>query len=254
MVPRSVAVLEYHLVGYRRSWHSLIAASLTMPLLFLLGIGGALGAYVDRSGTLPVPYLQYIAPGLLASGSLRLAMTESGAPVLSRFKWLRTYYAMGSAPLRPADMILGELAFMAVRVAVTATAFVLVMLPFGIVGSAWAAATPLIAVLLGLAVAAPMIAFSASVNGSGSVTTMLRFGMLPMILFSGVFFPVSQLPAVLRAVAYALPLWHGVELCRAATLGLPAAWPPAAHLAVLAAWFVGGRTLARYRFSKRLTA
>jgi lipooligosaccharide transport system permease protein len=248
----AVAVFEYHLVGYRRVWRGTVFSSFVMPVLFFLGMGLAVGSYVDRGGGLDLPYLQFIAPGLLAFAGLQVAMMESGFPVLGNFKWHKIYFGMASAPPRVGDMIAGQLAYISVRVLVAAAAFLLVMLPFGAVGSVWAAVTPLVAVLVGLAVAAPMFAYSATVESPNAMAIMFRFGMLPMMLFSGVFFPVEQLPGLLQPLAHALPLWHGVELSRAATLGLETAWPAALHVGYLGLWFVVGFALALTRFRKRL--
>jgi lipooligosaccharide transport system permease protein len=254
MAHPAVAVFEYHLVGYRRVWRGTVFSSFVMPVLFFLGMGLAVGSYVDAGGRLDMPYLEFIAPGLVAVTGLQIAMMESGFPVMGNFKWHKIYYAMASAPPRVGDMIAGQLGYISVRVLVGAGAFLLVMLPFGAVGSGWAALTPLVAVLLGLAVATPMFAFSATVQSPNLIAVMFRFGLLPMMLFSGVFFPVAQLPGPLQALAYALPLWHGVELCRAATLAAGAAtsWPAAAHVAYLGVWCAVGYVLARARFRKRL--
>lgn len=254
MAHPAVAVLEYHLTGYRRVWLSTVINSLAIPMLFLLGMGLAVGTYVDRSGALGRPYLQFIAPGMLAVTGLQVAMGESGMPVLTAFKWQRTYFVMAWAPLRAIDMILGRLAYLALRVALAALAFLLVMLLFGAVRSAWAVLVPLVAVAVGVAVAAPMFAYAASVNSANVMVVMSRLVLLPTILFSGVFFPVEQLPALVRPVAYALPLWHGVELSRAAALGTTTAWPVPVHVAVLAVWLAAGLVLARSRFAARLTA
>jgi lipooligosaccharide transport system permease protein len=252
MVHPAVAVFEYHLVGYRRIWIGTVASSLATPVLFFLGLGVIMGAYVDRNGVLSIPYLHFLAPALLASTGLQIAMTESGLPVLSHFKWERIYFGVAAAPLRVADMILGRLGYIALRVMIAATAFLVVMLPFGVVRSPWGAVLPLVAVLVGLAGAAPMFAYAATVDGANVMTVMLRFGMLPMTLFSGVFFPVSQLPLALQPVAYALPLWHGVELSRAAALGIGTALPVPLHIGVLVLWFVAGYALAHSRFTRRL--
>jgi lipooligosaccharide transport system permease protein len=253
MRPAALAVLEYHLAGYRRAWRSTVVSSLTRPVLFFVGFGLALGLYVDRSGTLGMPYLVFIAPGLLAHAGMEIALSESGFPVLTHFKWQRIYAAMASAPLRVVDMVIGRLAYIALRVALATVAFVLVMSLFGVVGSAWVVVTPLVAALTGVAAAAPMFAFAASVDGPNPMAIVVQVGMLPMMLFSGVFFPVEQLPILVQPVAYALPLWHGVELCRAATLGIATAWPAPAHVGVLGLWLLAGFGLALVRFRKRLT-
>src|SRR5690606_22145841 len=130
--------------------------------------------------------------------------------------------------------------------------FLGVMTVFGAVGSWWALAAPVVATLFGLAVAAPTAAFSASVETDSMLALLFRFGQLPMVLLSGVFFPVEQLPEALRPLAYVMPLWHGVELCRAATLGVAPPWPVPLHLLYLAVWLVAGWYLVRVRFTKRL--
>jgi lipooligosaccharide transport system permease protein len=252
MAHPAVAVLEYHLVGYRRVWRGTVFISFVTPMLFFLGMGLAVGTYVDRQGSLDLPYLQYIGAGLLAFAGLQIAMVESGFPVMGSFKWHKIYQGMAAAPPRVGDMIIGQLAYIGLRVAVAATAFLLVMVPFGAVTSAWAVVMPAVAVLLGLAVAAPMFAFSASVQSPNTIGIMFRFGLLPMMLFSGVFFPVSQLPGALQPLAYALPLWHGVELCRWAGLGIASAWPVPVHVGYLGLWVAAGLALAMARFQRRL--
>jgi lipooligosaccharide transport system permease protein len=90
------------------------------------------------------------------------------------------------------------------------------------------------------------------VRDPNAMALAFRFGLLPMMLFSGVLFPVEQLPALLRPVAYATPVWHAVELSRAAVLGLAPGWPVPAHLAYLGSWVVVGYLLASARFRARL--
>lgn len=252
MAHPAVAVLEYHLVGYRRVWRGTLFSSFIMPLLFFLGMGVMVGAYVDRGGGLDVRYLEFIAPGLLAFTGLQIAMIEASYPVIGSFKWHKIYYSMASAPPRVGDIIAGQLGYIGLRVLVAAVAFLIVMVSFGAVSSAWAIVMPLVTALVGLAVAAPMFAYSATVESINMLAVMFRFGMLPMMLFSGVFFPISQLPGPLQPLAYATPLWHGVELCRAAALGTGTAWPVLLHLGYLGLWLAVGWVLATARFTKRL--
>lgn len=252
MAAPSVAVFEYHLAGYRRVWRGTVFSSFVMPLLFFLGMGLAVGEYVDRGGGLDLPYRQFIGSGLIAFTGVQIAMMESSYAVMGGFKWHKIYYGMAAAPLRVGDMVAGQLGYIALRIVIAAGAFLAVMVPFAAVRSVWAVLTPAVAVLVGLAVAAPMFAFSATVQSDNLLAVMFRFALLPMTLFSGVFFPVEQLPELLRPAAYALPLWHGVELCRAATLGIATAWPVPVHLGYLGLWAAGGFLLARARFHRRL--
>lgn len=252
MVLPTVAVFEYHLTGYRRVWRGTLLSSFVMPVLFFVGMGLAVGEYVDRGGGLDLPYRQFIGAGLLAFTGVQIAMIESSYAVLGAFKWHRTYHGMAAAPLRMVDIIAGQLGYIGLRVMVSATAFLIVMVPFGAVGSAWAVLAPLVAVLVGLAVAAPMFAYTATIDTDSLLAIMFRFAMLPMALFSGVFFPVTQLPAALQPVTFAVPLWHGVELSRAAVLGIGTAWPAPVHLGYLALWVAAGYWLATVRFRSRL--
>ena len=98
-----------------------------------------------------------------------------------------------------------------------------------------------------------MLAYSATIRSDNMFAILFRFAVIPMALFAGVFFPIEQLPLVARWVAYASPLWHGVELARSATLGTPTALAWFWHVAYLAAWAVAGYLLACRQFSRKLT-
>jgi lipooligosaccharide transport system permease protein len=244
-------VFEYHLVNYRRTWRSSALSSFVLPLLTMLGFGVGVGAYVT-GGVDGVPYLDWMVPGLIASTAMQTAMGESSWPVFSYFKWLRSYFAQAAAPLRVADILGGHLAFVVFRTVVSCAAFLLIAVLFGTMHSWWAPLALPIAALTGLAVATPTFAYAASIPSDSYLAILFRAGVLPMSLFSGVFFPVDSLPGVLPAIAYALPLWHGVDLTRAATLGVPPDWSITGHVLYLALWAAGGGVLAWRRFARRL--
>jgi lipooligosaccharide transport system permease protein len=252
-----VAVLEHHLIGFRRTWRGSVFSSFVLPVLFFVSMGLTVGAYVDRTGSLGVRYVDYIAPGVLASTALQVAVGESTWPVHSAFQWSRIYHAMRASPLRVGDVLAGHLGYVLLRVLLSAAGFLLVMAAFGTVRTPWGLAALPVAVLVGLATAAPVFAFAASISSDSMFAVLLRFAVLPMTLFAGVFFPVESLPVAARVLAYASPLWHGVELCRAATLGPATAGTDAlaltGNLGYLALWAVAGFLLARRRFARRLT-
>lgn len=250
--PTPWPVLEHRLTNLRRTWRGNIFTSLLLPVLFLLGMGVSVGGYVDRAGTLGVPYLDYVAPGLMASTAVQIAVGESMWPILGAFEWHRLYHAMRATPLRPVDIVAGELAFLSLRVGLPTTSFLIVMTAFGVVGSWWGLAAVPAAVLTGLSMAGAIMAYSASIKTDNMFALLFRFAIVPMTLFGGVFFPVDAMPPVARWIAYASPLWHGVELCRYATAGVPSALPPVLHVAYLLAWAGAGYALARWRFTRRL--
>jgi len=245
------AVFEYWLVTYKRVWRGSALSTFVLPLLTVLGFGLGVGEYVD-DGLGGVSYLDWIVPGLIASTVMQVAVFESTWPVLSNFNWVRTYEGQAATPMRIDDILGGNLIYVAFRALTGAAAFILVALAFGALHSWWALAVLPISVLLALALAAPTFAYASSVSSDSYLALLLRFAVIPMSLFAGVFFPVESLPVGLRWLAYASPLWHGVDLSRAATLGVPADWSVPGHVLYLALWAGGGYALARVRFKKRL--
>ena len=244
-------VFEYHLVSYRRVWRGSLLSSFVLPLLTMLGFGVGVGAYVT-GGVEGVPYLDWMVPGLIASTAMQIAMGDSTWPVLGGFEWRRIYFGQSAAPLSVADILDGHLAFVVFRTLASCGAFLLVAAAFGTMHSWWALATLPIAGLVGLAVATPTFAYASAIRTDSYLAVLFRLGVIPMSLFSGVFFPVESLPGALRWVAYALPLWHGVDLSRAATLGVAPAWSPVGHVLYLALWAGAGWLLAYRQFGRRL--
>ena len=253
LVGRAVA---YWLAQYRRTWRGTAITTVLEPLGFLAAMGLGLGVLVDDgtgSAALGgVGYLEFIAPGLLAATAMQTASFESTYPVMGAIKWHRTYHAQLATPLRVVDVLAGHLVFVAMRLAVTATVFLLVMALFGAIASPWAVLALPAAVLTGLAYTPAIFAFAATRENDSGFAMLFRFGIMPMFLFSGTFFPVEQLPDWLEPVAWTVPLWHGVDLARDLSLG-QASWGSAAvHVAYLAAWTVAGFAVAARAFERRL--
>ena len=245
------AVFEYNLVGYKRTWRGSVFSSFLLPLLTMLGFGVGVGAYV-QGGVGGVSYLDYVVPGLIASTAMQVAIGDSSWPVLGNFEWTKIYYAQAAAPLRVGDILAGHLMVVVFRVLTSVVAFLGIAAIFGAIPSASGVLTLPIAVLLGIAVAAPTVAYSATIRSDSYTVLLFRFGVIPMSLFAGVFFPVESMPVALRWLAYLSPLWHGVDLSRAATLGVTPAWSATGHVLYLLLWVVVGWWLAHLRFRKRL--
>jgi lipooligosaccharide transport system permease protein len=247
----------YWLVQYQRTWRGTVISSFLTPALYLAAMGLGLGHYVNnRSGGSAlgnVSYLAYIAPGLLATTAMQAAVFESTYPVMAMFKWDKVYFAMLATPLRVRDVIAAHLASVAARLFLTLFVFLLVISAFGAV-TWWGVLPALLAALLtGMAFATPIFALTSRVRDESSFSLLYRLGLLPMFLFSGAFFPISHLPTALTWLAYATPVWHGVDLCRQFTLGDVRPASAALHVVYLAAWTVVGWWWAERGFNKRLT-
>lgn len=237
---------------YRRTWRGSVVSSVLTPVLFLAAMGVGLGSLVDDAGRLGDDYLLFLAPGLLAATAMQTGALESMYPVMGAIKWVRTYHAMLATPLGVADILIGHLLWVAFRVFSTAGVYLAVMALFGAAPSRTALLALPAATVCGMAFAAPIFAFSSGSESPTGFAAMERFVIVPMFLFSGTFFPVSQLPEPLQWVAYATPLWHGVDLCRALVAGTQTGADALKHLGYLSLWIVGGVVAALFFFRRRL--
>jgi lipooligosaccharide transport system permease protein len=254
LTPGALSFCAQRLTAYRHYWRSSLISGVLEPALFLASMGLTLGVLVDRGPGLPggISYLSFLAPGLLAAGAMQTGTAESTYPVLGAIKWDKTYEAVLATPTGVIDLLAGQLLYVAFRVTTSAALFLAVLSLFG------AAQSPLVllalpaAILTGLAFAAPVTAVSASIENDSGFAALNRFLIIPMFLFSGTFFPVSQLPAVFEWIAYLTPLWHGVSLSRGLALGTLDAGAGLLHVGYLALWVVGGVLLARRAYRRRL--
>jgi lipooligosaccharide transport system permease protein len=249
---------EYWMRQYRRTWRGSAISSVLEPLGFLAAMGIGLGMLVDRgagsSSLAGVGYLQFLAPGLVVATAMQTAVFESTYPVMGAIKWNKQYHAMLATPLGSTDALVGHLLFVVFRLTTTVSVFLAIAALFGAVVSPWGVAVLPVAVLTGLAYATPVFAFAATQDNDTGFAMLFRFGVIPMFLFSGTFFPVSQLPDWLEPVAYVVPLWHGVDLSRALALGHPSATAAAGHVAYLLVWVLAGLAVASRTFRRRLVA
>jgi lipooligosaccharide transport system permease protein len=253
----ALAVYEHRWLLYRRQWRGSVFGNFAQPVLFLVAMGMGLGSFVDRGGGDAlggVSYLQFLAPALLVSTVMQGSVFEATFPILAGFHWVRRFHAMYATPLSPYAIAFGQLAWIATRATLVGAIFALVIVLFG------AAATPGIAWVVGvgtltaLAFAGPTAAFMATQRDANAFTNIWRFGITPLFLFSGTFFPIDQLPEFMRPLAWLLPLWHGVDLARSLALGT--FWDQVllnvAHVAVLGTAAVIGAAATFVMFRRTL--
>jgi lipooligosaccharide transport system permease protein len=251
----AVRQLRFWLTDYRRTWRASIYSSLLGPLLYLGAMGLGLGSLVDRHGPAAlggVRYVVFLAPGLLAAAAMQTAIHECTFPVFGSVKWNKTYQAAVASPLRPADVFHGHLLFVTMRLTMNCAIYLLVAAALGAVTTPWLALALPVAVLTGLAFATLAEAWAVTRNRDTSFPLIFRFGMIPLLLFSGTFFPVTQLPGWVRPLAYATPLWHGVTLCRELSLGTATLGGALAHVGYLAAVAAAGVLIGRRAYRWRL--
>ena len=256
VTPATLRVVEREWLVFRRLWRGIVFSTFVQPLLYLaamgLGLGGLVNAHAGHVGGLD--YLDFVAPGLLVAGAMQLAAAESMWPVLGGVKWMRQFHGVVSTPIEPGELFFGFVTWTALRAALGAGPFLLIAALLGAVPSVWGGLAIPAAALCAAAFCAPLAAFSVGLETDQAFTMIMRLGVLPLFLFSGTFFPISQLPSGLRPLAAVSPLWHGVELARAATTGQFDALAIVVHTAVLVGCVALGGLVGVRRFARRLSS
>ncbi|MEO6410944.1 MAG: ABC transporter permease [Pedococcus sp.] len=251
---RVLAVFTYFLTVYERTWRGSIIGRFLSPLFFLLAMGIGLGSLVDDrvGGVEGLPYLQFVVPAIVATQTMWVAMGESTYQVLGYIKWNMGYHAMLATPMTVRDVLRGHFLAVAAHLTTATAIFMGVASLFGGFGSVAAVFCLPIAILTGMAFATPIFAFTARQEGDDGFNILFRWVVTPLMLFSGTFFPIDQLPGWMQPIAWATPLWHGVEACRAVATGVVVWAPFVGHLLVLAVYAAVGWWLAERSFTKRL--
>ena len=253
-VRRAARMADYWLIAYARTWKGSVISSFVVPLLYILAMGVLLGGFIEGDPAKlegARSYLAFVAPGMVAAQAMTTVFGEVTYPVMGMIKWHRIYYGMIATPLAVPDIVFAHLGFVVFRVATVSAVFLAVMAPFGVFASPpGVVAAFFVQLLIGLAFAAPVYALSAALRDESGFALVFRLGMIPMFLFSGAFFPVSNLDAWMEALAKITPLWHGVDLTRMLVLGRvdgPLALVHVAYLAglTLLGWFLATRLLRR---------
>ena len=255
--PGALRVTSWHLASYRRLWKTNVMSSLIQPLLYLLGLGVGIGSLVDRNtGSSEVlgttSYVSFVVPGLLVTTAMALAAGESMWPVMGALKWQRGYHGIAATPLTARNIVNGHALWIAVRCGIAAGSVAIVLAFFATTRTWGLAPSALVAILVGVSFAMPIMALSLGAEKDGMFPAIQRFVIIPLFLFGGAFYPLSQLPTAVQWIAKIAPLWHGVVVARGFTTGDVDWVGVAGHLGYVSLWVVAGLVLATRRLSGKL--
>ncbi len=197
----------------------IIGIAIANPVLYLVSIGLGVGAYIDKNtggmGVDGVSYITFLAPALLATAAIQGAIDESVFPTLEGFKWNKTFFSMNATPLSGNHIAMGVFFNSLIRVTFTAVMYWLVMLAFGVLESPRAWLAIFTAIMAGAAFGALMQALAGLLENENIFFTVLnRFVIMPLFLFSGTFYPLTNMPIYLQWIGWISPLWHATELGR----------------------------------------
>jgi len=232
-IKRAFRVWQRHAKVYTKLYLSSIALNFVEPVLYLAALGLGLGAYVKEIKGMP--YINFIAPGIIASSAMFAATYECSYGTFVRMTFQKTFDAILATPVNVDDLIAAEMMWGASKSVLYGAIIMAVISAFGLVDS------PLVIVVIpllfisGLIFAEISLVFVAIVPGIDSFNYFYTLLMTPMFLFSGIFFPVDTLPPVVSKIAFFTPLYHLVNICRGFSSGkLFASLPDVAWLVIVA--------------------
>jgi len=228
-----------------------ILGNIAEPLITLIAFGYGVGSLIGQIDGLP--YIEYLASGSVAASAALAATFESLYSAYSRMAVQKTWDSILNAPIALDDIVFAEMLWAAMKALFSCAAILIVIFLLGISRSpTMLLALPVLG-LVGITFASIGLVFNAVARGYDFFTYYFTLVITPMTFLSGVYFPLSQMPPWLRAVAEVLPLKAAVDLVRPLVLG---SWPvdPLQPLLILTGYAACGYYLAlvltRRRFFK----
>jgi lipooligosaccharide transport system permease protein len=253
--PLSLRVFEAEARIYRRTWRGSVVSSFLNPILYMFAMGVGLGSLVDANmpgGVDGVSYVMFIAPGILVASAMQTGANEGAWKVMGGIEWQKTWQARLASPIGIEGLLLGHLFWSTARVFSVSVVFAVVIAVFRVAPLLESLVAVIPAVLVGSAMVSATTAFTVRLKGMQGLAMYFRFVIIPMFLFSGAFFPITQLPTWLQPVAFATPMFHGVELARAIMLDQSPVVAWWASVLYLVAWIVGFGVLSIGPLRKKL--
>lgn len=230
-IKRAYRVWQRNFTVYTKRYKSSLVLNFFEPIIYLAALGLGLGAYVKEING--VPYINYLAPGLIASSSMFAATFECTYGTYIRMTFQKTFDAILVTPVNIDDLAAGELMWGASKGTFYGVIIMMVLSFMGLLDSAMILAAIPVIFISSLIFAEIAVIVSSIVPGIDSFNYFNTLFLTPMFLFSGIFFPIDSMPPIVSKIAFFLPLYHLVNICRSFSAGevLPVIW----EIALLAA-------------------
>jgi len=251
-------VAEYRLRNMMHWWAAIISFGLGNPVLYLVSVGIGIGGLVDKAsgGHLlgGVPYLQFVAPALLASAAIQGVMDEVTFPVMEGFTWEKYFFAINATSVSARQICNGVMIAAFARGVWTVVMYGVILVLFGAIPLGSLFPLMLSSLIGGIAWAAVIMSVSANLKNDDGVFAIIgRFVIAPMFLFSGTFYPINLMPIYLQWIGWISPLWHATQLGRDYTIGeAEPTWLVTVHYLYFAALLVTGMLIGYRAFVRRL--
>ena len=247
---RFFPVWRRNLLVWRKLAIASVLGNIADPLLYMVALGYGIGALVGEIGGMP--YIAFIGTGMVCQSAMFTSSFEAMYSAFSRMQMQRTWEAIVNAPVALDDVVVAEWVWAASKAVISTAAILLVLMVLGYGRSPLALWVLPVGFLVGLTFGAFGLVMTALAPASDFFTYFFTLVLTPMLLLSGVFFPVEQMPAALQGVASALPLKHAIDLARPLMLDrVPS--DIALHVAVLLAYALVAFQIALVLTRRRLS-
>lgn len=183
------------------------------PLIFLAGIGLGLGTYITQMDGMP--YIKFLASGLLITTAMFTAAFECTYGTFLRLEYDKVYDGILAAPISVRNLIFGEILWASTKGFFFSAAVMLIITVFGIIRTPYSLLVPIVGFVTGFMVASMALIVTSFVKTINHFTFFFTGVITPMFFFSGVVFPTNRLPAIVRPIVELLPVTHAVRLTRA---------------------------------------
>lgn len=247
-------VVEHHIRRTRRAWAGLLLSGVLNPVFTMLALGYGIGSQIDDTTVLgTTDYLHFVGPGVFAGAAFLQGGFTALWPTMSSLRWEGTYQNVVRTPASATDTLTGHLLWIAVRLILSSSLFLVVLLiGIGWRGP-WSLLTPVVAAATAVSAAAPISAFTASRDNDKGFSLVSRLVITPLFVFSGTFTSVNSFPEWVQSVIKIFPAYHGIELSRNLINQTASLSESIGHLAVIALWVVAGWMAAVIGFRRALT-
>ena len=211
-IKRALYVWRRNFLVWKKMAVGSLLGNLADPMIYLFGLGYGLGGLLPHING--VSYIAFLGSGMVCASTMNAASFEALYSTFSRMHDQKTWEAIMNAPLTLEDVMAGELLWAAAKATLSGTAILIVISALGIVTSPMAFWALPVIFLAGLTFSA--LGLIATMLAPSYDFFMFYFTLFvtPMMLLSGVFFPIDQMPSLVQVVSGWLPLTHVIALVR----------------------------------------
>ncbi len=209
---RAIRVWQRNATVYRKLYRSSLALNFFEPMLYLIALGYGLGGFIKEINGLS--YIEFIAPGIVMSSAMYAASYECTYGTYVRMEYQKTFDAILATPILFNELVLGEILWGATKSLIYGTIILFVMFLFGLVKEFQVLLLVPYIFICGIIFANLSIIATALVPGIDSFNYFYTLFLTPLFLFSGIFFPIEDMPSIFTELSLLNPLFHLVNISR----------------------------------------